>query len=74
MAVTTPDPTIHRQVVAAARELLTTDPAAPISRIATRAGVSRATLYRHFGSRDAVLTAVAVEPPIPARERVLVAA
>jgi AcrR family transcriptional regulator len=74
VAVTTPDPTIHRQVVAAARELLATDPSAPISRIATRAGVSRATLYRHFGSREAVLTAVAVEPPVPARERVLAAA
>jgi len=69
-----PDPTIHRQVVAAAREMLSADPAAPISRIADEAGVSRATFYRHFGSREALLTAVEMEPPVPARERILEAA
>lgn len=69
-----PDPTIHRQVVSAARQMLEADPAAPISRIAREAGVSRATLYRHFGSREALLAAVEVEPPQPARERVLDAA
>lgn len=74
MAVSPPDPTIHRQVVSAARELLAADPGTPIGQIATHAGVSRATLYRHFGSREAVLQAVAIEPPMPARERVLVAA
>jgi AcrR family transcriptional regulator len=72
--VISPDPTIHRQVVAAAREVLADEPRAPISRIARRAGVSRATFYRHFGSRDALLTAVELEPPLPARERVLDAA
>ena len=69
-----PDPTIHRQVVGAARQLLADDPQAPISRIAREAGVSRATLYRHFGSREALLAAVEVEPPQPARERILEAA
>ncbi|MGH2446445.1 MAG: TetR/AcrR family transcriptional regulator [Candidatus Limnocylindria bacterium] len=69
-----PDPTIHRQVVAAARELLSTNPTAPVSRIADEAGVSRATFYRHFGSRDTLLAAIEMEPPIPARERVLEAA
>jgi AcrR family transcriptional regulator len=69
-----PDPTIHRQVVAAARELLADDPSAPITRIASRAGVSRATLYRHFGSRRGLLEAVEVEPPVPARDRILAAA
>lgn len=68
------DPTIHRQVVSAARELLVSDPEVPISHIARRAGVSRATLYRHFGSRHALLQAVEMEPPMPARERVLAAA
>lgn len=68
------DPTIHRQVVSAARELLATDPATPISRIAREAGVSRATFYRHFGSRESLLNAIEVEPPVPARERVLAAA
>jgi AcrR family transcriptional regulator len=66
-----PDPTIHRQVVSAARALLHEDPATPIARIARRAGVSRATLYRHFGSRDALLSSVEMEPPAAARERVL---
>ena len=70
----TQDPTIHRQVVSAARELLGRDPEVPISRIATEAGVSRATFYRHFGSRRALLRAIEIEPPIPARERVLAAA
>ena len=67
------DPTIHRQVVTAARELLSADPRAPISRIAREAGVSRATIYRHFGSREALLNAVEVEPTAPARERILAA-
>jgi AcrR family transcriptional regulator len=71
MTVTGPDPTIHRQVIAAARQVLETEPGAPISRIAREAGVSRATFYRHFRSRDALLAAVEVEPPTPARERVL---
>jgi AcrR family transcriptional regulator len=69
-----PDPTIHRQVVAAARDVLAEEPQAPISRIATEAGVSRATFYRHFGSRHALLRAVELEPPSSARERVLEAA
>ncbi|MGH2382508.1 MAG: TetR/AcrR family transcriptional regulator [Candidatus Limnocylindria bacterium] len=69
-----PDPTIHRQVVTAARTLLGEDAGAPIARIAREAGVSRATLYRHFGSRGALLRAVEVEPPTPARERILAAA
>jgi AcrR family transcriptional regulator len=70
----TADPTIHRQVVAAARGLLETEPSASIGRIAREAGVSRATLYRHFGSRDALLAAIEIEPPTPARERILEAA
>jgi len=70
----TQDPTIHRQVVTAARELLREDPQVPISRIATEAGVSRATFYRHFGSREALLRAIQIEPPVPARERVLTGA
>lgn len=68
------DPTIRRQVVSAAREVLAHDPEAPIGAIATKAGVSRATFYRHFGSRDALLASVAHEPRPPARARILVAA
>jgi AcrR family transcriptional regulator len=67
------DPTIRRQVTATARALLRTDPHAPIATIARRAGVSRATFYRHFGSRRALLQAVQLDPPLPARDRVLAA-
>jgi AcrR family transcriptional regulator len=72
--VLSPDPTIHRQVVSAARELLSSDRNVSISRIARQAGVSRATFYRHFGSRKQLLKAVDVEPPMSARERILEAA
>jgi AcrR family transcriptional regulator len=72
--VISPDPTIHRQVVETARVLLRRDPETPIRRIADQAGVSRATFYRHFGSRDALLSAVAVARPTPTRERVLATA
>ena len=68
------DPTIKRQVVAAAREALAADPDAPVERIARSAGVSRATFYRHFGSRAALLDTVAHTPRPPARDRILVAA
>jgi TetR/AcrR family transcriptional repressor of mexJK operon len=69
-----PDPTIRRQVMASARELLADNVHAPVATIARRAGVSRATFYRHFGSRAALLEAVEHEPPAPARERILAAA
>jgi AcrR family transcriptional regulator len=72
--VLNPDPTIHRQVVAAARTLLTDDAATPVDQIAREAGVSRATVYRHFGSRHALLEAIRLEPPKSARLRVLAAA
>jgi AcrR family transcriptional regulator len=68
------DPTIRRQVVAAAREALARDPEAPIGAIARRAGVSRATFYRHFGSRDALLEDIAHTPRPDARQRILAAA
>lgn len=70
----TADPTIQRQVLAAAREMLEHDAETPIATIVERAGVSRATFYRHFGSRRALLDAVAVGTPTPARERILAAA
>jgi AcrR family transcriptional regulator len=68
------DPTIRRQVMAAAREVLATDPAAPIQQITERAGVSRATFYRHFRSRDALMRSVAHEPRPATRTRILAAA
>lgn len=68
------DPTIRRQVMAAARDVLAHDPGAPIEVIASRAGVSRATFYRHFHSRAALLDSVAHEPRPGARSRILAAA
>lgn len=68
------DPTIRRQVMSAAREVLSEDPGAPIERITRTAGVSRATFYRHFGSRARLLESVAREPRPPARTRILLAA
>jgi AcrR family transcriptional regulator len=74
MASLPPDPTIRRQVMASARGLLAEDPGIPLAAIASRAGVSRATIYRHFGSRRGLLQAVALEPPASARERIMSAA
>jgi AcrR family transcriptional regulator len=68
------DPTIRRQVMSAAREVLAADADAPVAAIADRAGVSRATFYRHFGSRRSLLHSVQLEPRPDARSRILAAA
>ena len=74
MAALAVDPTIRRQVISAAREVLAEDAAASVAVIAGRAGVSRATFYRHFGSRAALLHSMALEPQPGAETRILVAA
>jgi AcrR family transcriptional regulator len=74
MAPVAADPTIRRLVMRAASELLTDDPSTPVDRIVSAAGVSRATFYRHFGSRANLLASVEREPRPAARERILVAA
>ena len=74
MAALAVDPTIRRQVMSAAREVLAEDAAAPVAIIAGRAGVSRATFYRHFGSRASLLQSVAMEPQPAAEARILTAA
>ena len=74
MASLAADPTIRRQVLSAARETLRDDPRSPVGRIATRAGVSRATFYRHFGSRDALLREIDWADAPDARTRILAAA
>jgi AcrR family transcriptional regulator len=61
-------------VLAAARTLLEHDRGATVNDVAAAAGVSRATVYRLFGSRDGLLTALDLEPDPGARERVLAAA
>jgi AcrR family transcriptional regulator len=74
MASVATDPTIRRQVLAAARRVIATDAHAPVARIAAEAGVSRATLYRHFGSRDGLLEIIDQQAPPTARARILDAA
>jgi AcrR family transcriptional regulator len=68
------DPTIRRQVMSAAREILGRDAGAPVAEIADRAGVSRATFYRHFGSRESLLESIELDPRPDARTRILAAA
>jgi AcrR family transcriptional regulator len=68
------DPTIRRQVMSAAREILADDAGAPVAKIAGRAGVSRATFYRHFGSRESLLESIQLEPRPDAKVRILAAA
>jgi AcrR family transcriptional regulator len=68
------DPTIRRQVISAARDVLEANADAPVASIASAAGVSRATFYRHFGSRAALLETIAYEPRPNARARILLAA
>jgi AcrR family transcriptional regulator len=68
------DPTIRRQVMSAAREILADDAGASVAVIADRAGVSRATFYRHFGSRESLLESIELEPRPDARTRILAAA
>lgn len=45
-----------------------------VSEFAAAAGVSRASFYRHFKSREALMQALAVSPEPDARERILLAA
>jgi len=61
-------------VLAAARTLLERDRGASLHDVASAAGVSRATVYRLFGSRPGLLEALDLEPDPDARHRVLAAA
>jgi TetR/AcrR family transcriptional regulator, mexCD-oprJ operon repressor len=47
-----------RGILDATAELIATDPAATLEQVATRAGVSRATVYHHFANRDVLLDAL----------------
>jgi len=61
-------------VLAAARTMLEQDRGASLHDVATAAGVSRATVYRLFGSREGLLQALDLEPDPDTRQRVLTAA
>lgn len=61
-------------VLQAARVLLERDRTVSLHDVANAAGVSRATVYRLFGSRDGLLQALDIEPDPDARQRVLRAA
>ena len=61
-------------VLAAARVALERDRGASLQDVAGAAGVSRATMYRLFGSREGLLQALELEPDPDTRERVLAAA
>ena len=61
-------------VLAAARAALERDRGASLQDVAGAAGVSRATVYRLFGSREGLLQALELEPDPGARERVLASA
>src|SRR3954451_16719924 len=51
---------LHR-IVAAASGLLGTDPGAGMGDVAAAAGVSRATIYRHFPTREALIAAIQLQ-------------
>ena len=46
------------RILAVTTELIATDPVASMERVAAAAGISRATLYHHFRSRDALMDAL----------------
>lgn len=49
------------RILDAAQRVLADDPAAPLEQVADTAGVSRATLHRHFASRQALLDALVAD-------------
>lgn len=51
----------RRALLDASRDLLLQNPSASLRDVASHAGVGRATLYRHFDSREALISAIAVD-------------
>jgi AcrR family transcriptional regulator len=66
--------TVRERILAVAAHELGRNPGAPVETLAAAAGVSRATFYRHFGSRAALLAALDIQAGPGSRERVLAAA
>lgn len=61
-------------VLAVARRMLERDRGVSLHEVASAAGVSRATVYRLFGSREGLLQALDLEPDPDIRQRVMAAA
>ncbi len=64
----------RRRILTRARTVLDRRPAATVADLAHAAGVSRASFYRAFSSRRALLAALEVAPAPGARDRILEAA
>jgi len=65
---------VREAILAAARDLPVGDAGVSIATVARAAHVSRATFYRHFRSRAALLDALDIEPDPGTRDRILAAA
>jgi AcrR family transcriptional regulator len=68
------EPTPRAAIISAAQGVLSKNRQATIDELAQAAGVSRATVYRLFGSRQEVLREAGLEPDRDSRQRVLAAA
>jgi TetR/AcrR family transcriptional repressor of mexJK operon len=68
------EPTPRVAIISAAQGVLSKNRQATIDELAQAAGVSRATVYRLFGSRQEVLREAGLEPDRDSRQRVLAAA
>jgi len=62
---------LRERILAATRARFTQGVAPSLAEVAQAAGISRATLYRAFSSREELLHALAFEPEIESRERLL---
>lgn len=65
---------VSRRILDRAPSVLAADNKATVADLARAAGVSRASFYRHFKSRDSLLAALDVTPEPAANERILAAA
>jgi len=63
-----------RRILDRAPSVLARDGKATVEDLARAAGISRASFYRHFKSREALLAALAMAPEPGARDRILAAA
>jgi len=65
---------VSRRILDRAPSVLARDGKATVEDLARAAGISRASFYRHFKSREALLAALAMAPEPGARDRILAAA